>query len=183
MSQRCVVAVAGERVYPYRESTALAAHRHRLLQRADGDILDLSPQWHRNRGSYPLDRPTVVVGDIDRLDLPARSVDTVVAALALCGATEPDGVLTAAARWLRPGGRLLVLEHVRAAGVTGGVTRLAAPVARGPGHGCRLDLDVTSALRRAGFELTDVARFSTWTGLGLRLPFLAGVARPDRGPR
>jgi hypothetical protein len=84
-------------------------------------------------------------------------------------------------RWrsarLRPGGQLLVLEHVLGTGLTGLAQRAAGPVGAALGAGCRVDMDLGPALRRAGFDLTDAARFTAWLGSGVPTPYLAGVAR------
>jgi ubiquinone/menaquinone biosynthesis C-methylase UbiE len=53
------------------------------------------------------------VGDAQDLPFPDASFDTVVATLALCTIPDECQAVAEAARVLRPGGRLLLLEHVR----------------------------------------------------------------------
>lgn len=50
-------------------------------------------------------------GDVQRLDLPDDSVDTVIATYALCTIPDPGAVLVEARRVLRPGGDLLLVQH------------------------------------------------------------------------
>ena len=52
-------------------------------------------------------------GDAQDLPFPGASFDTVVATLALCTIPDDRRAVAEAARVLRPGGRLLLLEHVR----------------------------------------------------------------------
>jgi ubiquinone/menaquinone biosynthesis C-methylase UbiE len=54
-------------------------------------------------------------GDAQDLPFPDASFDTVVATLALCTIPDDRRAVAEAARVLRPGGRLLLLEHVRSA--------------------------------------------------------------------
>ncbi len=53
------------------------------------------------------------VGDAHNLPFPDASFDTVVVTLALCTIPDDRRALAEAARVLRPGGQLLLLEHVR----------------------------------------------------------------------
>jgi len=53
------------------------------------------------------------LGDAEDLPFPDASFDTVVATLALCTIPDDRRAVEEAARVLRPGGRLLLLEHVR----------------------------------------------------------------------
>jgi ubiquinone/menaquinone biosynthesis C-methylase UbiE len=51
------------------------------------------------------------VGDVQQLDLPDASVDTVLATYALCTVADPAAAVGEAERVLVPGGRLLLVEH------------------------------------------------------------------------
>ncbi len=53
------------------------------------------------------------VGDAQAPDLPESSFDTVVCTLALCSIPDPRAAVAEMRRVLRPGGRVLLLEHVR----------------------------------------------------------------------
>lgn len=55
---------------------------------------------------------TVVEGDAMALDFAAQSYDTVVFSFSLCGVPEVRGALLEALRVLRPGGTLLMADHV-----------------------------------------------------------------------
>lgn len=57
------------------------------------------------------DRVELRRGDVQALDLPDASVDAVVATYALCTVPDPSAALAEARRVLRPGGRLLLVEH------------------------------------------------------------------------
>lgn len=208
MLRRCLVTSAAEQLYPYREPSALSGHRRRLLQRARGDVLDLSSRWAANRACYvpgalasltvlsppgpaprppgwaddPVtDNPVVLGTGLDGLGLPGGSYDTIVATLALCTAVDLDAALAGVAACLRPDGQLLVLEHVRGTGLTGLAQAAAAPFAQALGSGCRLDQQLAPALRRHGLDLTDCARFTARIAGGLATPFVAGVVRHRPG--
>jgi ubiquinone/menaquinone biosynthesis C-methylase UbiE len=55
------------------------------------------------------------LGDAQALDLPDASFDTVVCALSLCAIPDQRQAVAEMRRVLRPGGRLLLLDHVAAA--------------------------------------------------------------------
>ncbi len=69
----------------------------------------------RERAAGSPHRPQVVAAGAETLPFPDAAFDTVVATLVLCTVPDPAVALAEAARVLRPGGRLLFLEHVRAA--------------------------------------------------------------------
>lgn len=53
------------------------------------------------------------LGDAQALDFPDESFDTVVCTLGLCTIPDPRRAVAEARRVLRPGGRILLLEHFR----------------------------------------------------------------------
>ncbi len=78
--------------------------------------IDVSPamlELARERARQ-LNRPVELrAGDAQALDFPDASFDTVVSTLSLCTIPDPAQAVREAARVLRPGGRLILLEHVR----------------------------------------------------------------------
>jgi ubiquinone/menaquinone biosynthesis C-methylase UbiE len=80
--------------------------------------VDLSPAMLAQAARRQLrQRPTrlqLVEADASALPLPDASVDTVVSTLVFCGMPTPTRALAEARRVLRPGGRLVMLDHVAA---------------------------------------------------------------------
>jgi len=114
---------------------------------------------------------TVVRAPAEALPFPDGRFDTVVSTLVLCTVDDPARALDEIARVLRPGGRLLVLEHVRSgdAGSARWQDRLA-PAWRAIGHGCRCNQDTGALLRASGL---DVERLDAW-----RMPKAPPITRP-----
>jgi SAM-dependent methyltransferase len=190
------VATAQGRLPEALDDGLLGAHRRRLLHRAAGRVLDLSPRWEPNLAAYHHRAVTSVVvtgarraTDIDPevpvpmvvpglADAPEGAFDAVVMAFTLCTVDRPAQLLAAAAERLAPGGQLLVLQHVAGTGVTGLVQHLTNPLARALRTGCHFDLDVPAAARHAGLALVDCARFRLWVAAAVPVPGLAGVLVP-----
>ena len=112
----------------------------------------------------------------DDLPLDDGAMDTVVMSLVLCSVPDVGGALAEAVRVLRPGGRLVFFEHVRAED-----PRLARRQDRYErpwgwfGAGCHPNRDTVGAIRDAGFEIRDVERFDE-AGALLAKPHALGWA-------
>jgi SAM-dependent methyltransferase len=101
----------------------------------------------------------VVLAPAERLPFPDGRFDTVVATLVLCTVGDPERALGEIARVLRPGGRLLFLEHVRAED-----ERLARwqrrlnPIQRRVACGCHLDRPTPELLERSPLHVVRLER-------------------------
>ena len=99
--------------------------------------------------------PVDVIGlSGEDLDLPDASMDTVVVTFSLCTIPDPVRALVAARRVLKPGGKLLFLEHGRSpdASVATWQDRLN-PMWNVLACGCNLNRNVATMVERAGFRL------------------------------
>lgn len=113
------------------------------------------------------------------IPLPDGSADTVLATLTLCTVDDLDAVAGEIRRVLRPGGRVLVLEHVRSSSprTAAWQRRLRGPW-RWFGAGCNPDRDTAAALAGAGFDAGALRRFSV-PGMPLTGEWLRGsLSRP-----
>jgi len=169
-----------------REHQGFGALRRRLLQQAQGQVLDVGAGTAANLPHYPvaveyvalLDphpgmltraaarvassgvNATVHLGSAERLPFADESFDSVVFTKTLCTVKDVATALKEVARVLRPSGRLLVLEHVRSQD-----PRLArwqdrlAPLQRLFASGCNPNRDTLSAIRVAGFEFEWLEQF------------------------
>jgi ubiquinone/menaquinone biosynthesis C-methylase UbiE len=120
----------------------------------------------------------------EAIPLADHSVDTVLCSLVLCSVDDPATAIRELRRVLRPGGHLLVLEHVHARPGTrlaGAQTRLDPFWGRLAG-GCHLDRDTRGELERAGFTTAGVRDRRLTALLPLIGPALMGAARPGEIP-
>ena len=138
----------------------VAEHGEKLQARATGELLEL--------------------GGAEAFDLlaaaPAASADTIVFTHALCSVPNVPATLAEADRVLKPGGQLLVLEHVRVPGLLGRVQDGWSPIwQRVPGGRCHPNRELIGDLRAAGFAVIDCDRFST-RGIPILSRYVALVA-------
>jgi len=114
---------------------------------------------------------TVIEAPADRLPVADASVDTVVATLVLCTVDDVPATLAEVARVLRPGGRLLFAEHVRAEDrqLARWQDRLEKPW-KFVGHGCRCNRDTVAAIEASPLAIESLERG--------RLPKAAPIVRP-----
>jgi ubiquinone/menaquinone biosynthesis C-methylase UbiE len=127
----------------------------RLQPKADASDLDVS----------------VVHAPAERLPFPDDSFDTAVATLVLCTVEDPAAALREIARVLRPGGRFLFIEHVRAQdpGLAKWQDRLH-PLWIRFGHGCNCN--------RPTFETIEASPLAIETHRRGRIPKAPPIVRP-----
>jgi ubiquinone/menaquinone biosynthesis C-methylase UbiE len=166
------------------EKGGLAAHRQALLADARGDVLEIGGGTGANLGFYGNGVSTVTITEpeepmVRRLgkklqeanpeakllrapaeDLPFGddSFDVAVSTLVLCTVDDQPRALGELRRVLRPGGKLLFIEHVRSED-----SKLARwqdrmrPINVRIAHGCQCNRNTLESIRNAGFEVAQVS--------------------------
>jgi ubiquinone/menaquinone biosynthesis C-methylase UbiE len=157
----------------------LAAYRDRVVPAATGRVLEVGigsglnlPRYSAHvqqviglepspkllniarlvgRQSFPVD---LIEGSAEEIPLEDASVDTVVTTWTLCTIPDADNALRQMRRVLKPGGRLLFVEHGRAPDpkVVWWQDRLT-PIWKRIGGGCHLNRPISSLIEGAGFRL------------------------------
>jgi ubiquinone/menaquinone biosynthesis C-methylase UbiE len=93
----------------------------------------------------------------EALPFPDDSFDTAVSTLALCTVADPSRALAEVRRVLKPGGRLLFVEHVRHDDARQARRQdRMDPIWRRLGHGCRCNRPTEASIRAAGFEIAEI---------------------------
>lgn len=158
------------------EHAGMKRHRGALLGHAHGRVLEIGAGTGLNVPHYPEGlselilaepdaamcrrlarradgRATVVPAPADALPLADGSVDTVVSTFVLCTVEDPQAALREVRRVLRPGGQLLLIEHVLAdARWLASLQRTLRRPWSGFARGCRCDQPTPELLRAAGFR-------------------------------
>jgi len=189
------------------EEACLRQWRAELLAGLVGDVLELGAGTGANLPFYPapgpplgrlvlaepdrhmrarlhqrlheLGRADAEVCDADASALPFAdgSFDVVVSTLVLCSVPDQARALAEARRVLRPGGRLVFLEHV----ASDRPDRLAwqrrlEPLWKRVAGNCHLTRDTAAAIRAAGFTVERIERQSARRALPIVRPTVRGVA-------
>jgi phosphatidylethanolamine/phosphatidyl-N-methylethanolamine N-methyltransferase len=122
----------------------IGGRRRELLSHARGEVLEVGIGTGRTLPQYPTDvhitgidpaakmlavarrraqrlglAVDLQVMSAEHLRFPAASFHTVVSSLAFCSIPDPDAALREIRRVLRPGGQLLLVEHIRPRGGLG----------------------------------------------------------------
>jgi ubiquinone/menaquinone biosynthesis C-methylase UbiE len=135
----------------------------------------------RRRGQARAERVETRQAPSDALPVDTASFDTVVTTLVLCSVHDVARTLAEVRRVLRPGGRLLFLEHVAA---DDHPSRLAwqqriEPFWTRLAGNCHLTRRTGDAIRQAGFVVERETRESVRKALPIVRPSIRGVARRE----
>lgn len=187
------------------ERRTLGAQRARILERADGRVLDVGAGTGANLDHYragrvervdmiepdpamgrrllgrvasspvPVEVHVIGVDHAERV-FGAGAFDTIVCTLVLCTVPDLDRAIGSIKSMLRPDGRLLFLEHVATVGVAGAAQRIMRPAWKAIAGGCDLRRETTAALREAGFVIAAADRFHPLRGRARNSMWVAGEA-------
>lgn len=185
------------------ERAVLRGHRGELLKDVTGSVLELGGGTGANLPFYgskvtklvvtepeePMARrlekklesfslpATVLLVPAEDLPFEANTFDFVVSTLVLCTVDDPAKALAEAHRVLKPGGKLVFLEHVRSDDPKlarwqdrfYGVWRRAA-------HGCSCNRPTEDNIEAAGFSVVNLEHDSLPKAPPIVRPLIAGVA-------
>jgi ubiquinone/menaquinone biosynthesis C-methylase UbiE len=198
-----VFAATYDRFMAKSEKDCFGAHRQALLKAASGDVLEIGggtganlpfyngavrtltitepekPMARRLEKHIQASKPTAKLLRAPAEDLPFNdeSFDVVVSTLVLCTVDDQPRALREARRVLRPGGKLLFIEHVRSDDekVARWQDRLL-PVNVRLMHGCHCNRPTLDGIRAAGFEVTEVEHGTIAHAPPFVRPLIVGVA-------
>lgn len=81
------------------------------------------------------------------------SLDYVISTLVLCTIPDPKKAIQNYKKWLKPGGQLIVLEHIKSESqFYGGLQEILNPVWKGLADGCNLNRHTDQYILEAGFQ-------------------------------
>jgi ubiquinone/menaquinone biosynthesis C-methylase UbiE len=192
-----------DRMMAATEKDGLSAHRAALVSQATGDVLEIGGGTGANLRHYgpgvtsltitepeqPMAKrvqariaelaPEALFVRAPAEDLPFNddSFDTVVSTLVLCTVDDQPRALRELRRVLRPGGRLLFVEHVRSDDprVARHQDRMLG-LNRRVAHGCHCNRPTLDTIRAAGFDVSEVTRDELKHAPKWVRPLIAGAA-------
>jgi ubiquinone/menaquinone biosynthesis C-methylase UbiE len=169
--------LAGRKV----EKGELGERRHELVSGLEGEVLEVGagtgfnlphyekatrvlavepdPSMARRlakrapEASVPVE---IISGSAESLPFADASFDTAVVTFVFCSVDDPGVALAEIRRVLKPGGRLVLLEHVRGEGRLAQWQNRLTPLHRRVAGNCHLNRDTQTTVAAAGFDAAGV---------------------------
>ncbi len=166
------------------ERFSLTPLRHRVVREAHGTVLEIGAGTGANLSHYrpgmtvaamdlrpahlaaavtktrranPTLNLAVTCGNAQQLPFPDHTFNTVVGTLVFCSIGEPQIALSEIRRVLRPGGQLLLLEHVRGqTPLTRRLTDWLHPLWFALQGECHLNRETATTVATAGFHIDSI---------------------------
>ena len=185
------------------EKAGLSAHREALLAGVSGRVLEIGGGTGANLPFYTASveelvvtepeepmarrlerklatcqvRVRVVHAPAENLPFPDASFDFIVSTLVLCTVGDVSRALAEVHRVLKPGGRLVFLEHVRSesAGLARWQDRLNGLQTR-VGHGCNCNRQTLDNINAAGFSIVELEHDRLRKAPPIVRPLIIGTA-------
>jgi ubiquinone/menaquinone biosynthesis C-methylase UbiE len=192
------------------ETACLFAWRGELLRDLQGEVLEVGAGTGANLPHYPQAVTRLVLAEpnphmrrrlvarrgsgsspaevsdasLERLPIPDASFDAVVSTLVLCSVPDMHAALAEIFRVVRPGGRLLFLEHVAAESSSKRFQwqRRGEWLWRHLAGNCHLTRKTEQAILDAGFQIERIERENMPKAMPLASPGIRGVARKPASP-
>jgi SAM-dependent methyltransferase len=201
-----IFAAMYDRMLASTERDGLAAHRAALVAQARGDVIEIGggtganlPYYGDGVGSLTITEPETPMAKRLRRSIAERapdalflrapaedlpfaddSFDVAVSTLVLCTVDDQPRALRELRRVLRPGGRLLFIEHVRSDD-----PKLARwqdrmlPLNVRVGHGCHCNRPTLDGIRDAGFDVTELEHDTLKHAPPFVRPLIVGAAQAE----
>jgi ubiquinone/menaquinone biosynthesis C-methylase UbiE len=165
------------------ERAGLGERRHRLLADLEGDVVEIGAGTGASLPHYERAGRVVAVepdpsmakrlperiaearvpvevraGTAEALPFPDASFDAAVSTFVLCSVADPGAAVAEMRRVLKPGGKLVLLEHVRGDGRVARWQERLTPLHRKVFGNCHLNRDTLATVAAAGFDTAAVER-------------------------
>ena len=188
------------------EKLCLNQWRSELLEKVQGDILEIGSGTGLNLKHYPdtinqlvLSEPdknmrhqlkkridalgrkdvSIVGNEAENLDFPDQSFDYIVSTLVLCSVNDQFQALTRLKRLLRPNGKLIFLEHVAAEDNPKLLQwqKRIQPFWRFIAGNCHLARNTASVIKKVGFSRIELEKATFLGAPSIVGPIIKGVAQ------
>mgnify|MGYP003460258923 CR=1 FL=1 len=121
---------------------------------------------------------TLLAGEAANIPLADNSADAVICTLVLCSVNDPAAAIAEMKRVLKPGGKLIFIEHVAGPKKSGlrYIQDVINPINRALADGCNCNRETWFTIQEAGFTTVELVHHRLKGPLKLHAPHIMGYA-------